>query len=125
RRIQLGVLPVADVPYDAEQLVAVAPDDAGFVEAALVLEVETVLDALRLVARPRALEGALEDLGERRRQDVAHGLAEERLGRDEERPGILDVTVEIHPVLAVHEHPIRDCAQDGAAPLLALTQRFL
>jgi hypothetical protein len=35
------------------------------------------------------------------------------------------VTVEVHPVVAQHEHQVRNGAEDGAVPLFALAQRFL
>ena len=87
---------------------------------------QTVLESLGLVGRQRALERALvEHVGERRRQDVAHRLAEKGLGRHEESFGVLDVTVEVHPIVAQDEHPVGNGAEDGAVSLLALAQRLL
>ena len=54
-----------------------------------------------------------------------HRLAEKGLGRHEEIFGVLDVTVEEHPVAAHDEHPVRNGAKNGAVSFLALAQRLL
>ena len=47
------------------------------------------------------------------------------LGRREESVGVLDVTVEEHPIAAHDEHPVGTGAKDGGVSLLALAQRLL
>jgi hypothetical protein len=119
-QVVLGLAERRDVPHDGHDRLGIAAHQPGFVVALAAGHRQRVLDDDRLVGLERALEVALEGIGQIGREDVADALAEEGLRRDEEVGRGAGVIVQIDAVAAHDEHQIRDHAQQcrrlGLAP---------
>ena len=123
--IDLGLLPIADVPDDGEDLVTVAADDARFVVPLALNWSETELQLLGLARQTRSVRRVLERLGQGRRKDLVDAPAEEPCRRHEQLGRFLRVVVEEHAFGRDHEHPVGDGAKDGLIARLAATKRLL
>ena len=95
---------------------------ACLVETDLALTGKRVFEGSRVLGAHRALEAAQQAVGDVRRQDVVHALAQEALGPRRQPLGILRVEIQEHAFGAQHEDPVRQRAEDrpmGGLGLLA------
>ena len=121
---QFCELPARDVPDDAENLVAVASDNARLVESLRAFGAKRVFDLLGFVRAVCPRKPLHERLGHWRRQHFPDVLVEEGRRWGVEFGCVLDVVVEEQTVNRCQEHPVRDCPQDCLDARLAPLQRL-
>ena len=123
--VDLIALAIGDVLDDAQDLVAVATDDARLVEAFGILRAHHVFELFGLVRRATRGERPGQHLADRWRQHLGDAPAQEGGRRHVQPRRVTRVIVEKDAVDGRQEHPVGNGAQHGAIARLAGVQRLV